>query len=185
MIRAFFGLAVDNALGAELAGTVRVLKPALGPKARWVARPNYHVTLAFLGNVGEDDRAPLHGIARRVAAETAPFDIEVQRIGWFPSARCARMVAAMVRRRRALVALADRLQVALAAAGFTVDSRRLRPHITLARLTSTPATTPEWPELQWRQPVVALALFRSDRIDDAVVYNSLFECRLGGGERES
>lgn len=185
MIRAFFGLAVDDRLGAELARAARTLKPAFGAQARWVARRNYHLTLAFLGNIGDDDRPLLHDMARRITADLAPFDIGIHRIGWFPSARRARMVAALVRRGHALVALSARLRAALAARGFAVDGRPLHPHITLARIRSVPVETPAWPGLNCCQRISALVLFRSDRVDNTVVYNPLFESRFDGGEHKA
>lgn len=184
LIRAFFGLAVDGALAAELAAAARALKPVFGHAARWVPRSNYHLTLAFLGDIGQRDCDLLQGMAARVAAGVTPFDLEVGGLGWFPSPRRPRMVAALVRRHRRLLALARHLHASLAAFGYPIDKRRFTPHITLARMNSASPPQPQWPEAHWRQRVETLTLYRSDRSDGGAVYNALFRCPLGGGERD-
>jgi 2'-5' RNA ligase len=100
-------------------------------RGKLVPAANLHLTLAFLGEVGDGRAARLPGIAERVEARA--FDMTLDRVGSFAKARVA--WAGCERPPAELITLQARLAGELAAAGFTLEERPFAPHLTLARKT--------------------------------------------------
>jgi len=103
---------------------------------KWVATPNLHVTVAFLGDL--DDSA-VRAAGRRLteAASGVPtFDLALGGVAAVPSPRAATMLwATLDDAEGRLVTLRDVLMTAFPQVG--VDARRpLRPHVTLVRARS-------------------------------------------------
>ena len=125
--RLFFALWPDEALRrATVAATGRVLAAAGG---RAVPSDNLHVTLAFLGNVPEERVAAAIAAGRAVpeSAGVQLFDRIVQLGESGPLVLDARRPDPLHGLVRATLA------VALVEAGFALDGRPFRPHVTLAR----------------------------------------------------
>jgi 2'-5' RNA ligase len=97
---------------------------------RWSAPDRMHLTVVFLGHVDPIRRPGLERRLGRAAARAAPLRLRVSGGGRFGSqvlwAGIAGDVDALRRLARAAVAAARR-------EGLTVEDRRYRPHLTLAR----------------------------------------------------
>jgi 2'-5' RNA ligase len=125
--RLFFALWPDDAVRsrvAEVAGEFR--KMAAG---KWVRPSNLHVTLAFLGEI-EPERWPE---LSRIAADTAApdFALRLDRLEFWR--RNGIVCLAPSRVPRALEDLVANLTSRLGEAGFRMESRPYRAHLTLAR----------------------------------------------------
>ncbi|MEM4389339.1 MAG: RNA 2',3'-cyclic phosphodiesterase [Candidatus Micrarchaeia archaeon] len=97
----------------------------------FVKKENQHLTLKFLGEVGED-RLP----ALKAALESCrrpPFTVSVKGVGAFPNEKFVRVVWAGVHSAE-LAALAACIDNALAPLGFSREERPFAGHITLARV---------------------------------------------------
>ncbi|HVM45394.1 MAG TPA: RNA 2',3'-cyclic phosphodiesterase [Candidatus Thermoplasmatota archaeon] len=99
-----------------------------------VAPDHLHFTLSFLGQVPDEARDALAAAIAEAARGLAPFDVELQGVGAFPSARRPRVVWVGVRDPKPMVALALRTREALARAGHPGDDKDFRAHLTLARV---------------------------------------------------
>ena len=124
----------------ELAGDVQDLLDAAtaslraeAPELAWLDREKRHLTLKFLGDVDEQS---VPGLADRAAALHAPLQMHVREVGAFPNFRRARVVWIGVEQERRLELLHHDLELACERAGFEVEGRPFRPHITLARVRS-------------------------------------------------
>jgi len=97
-----------------------------------VAEANLHLTLRFIGTV---ERAVALGIAQRVeAGGPGGFVLELGELGTFQRRRLASVVWIGVRTGAdAARALAQRIEAACTEAGLEPETRRLQPHLTLAR----------------------------------------------------
>jgi 2'-5' RNA ligase len=100
--------------------------------AKWVDPGNLHLTLRFIGEVGEDRAADIAEALQRVRAR--PFDLQLAGAGVFGDRPRALWVG--VERSAELVALRDRIEHALVRAGLPPEPRKFSPHVTLARLRS-------------------------------------------------
>lgn len=103
---------------------------------KWVEPQNLHFTLKFLGDTPEERIPALAQVARAVAARTAPFEVKVQRLGYFPEGRRPQVIwAGCTVGGEEFAALGRELDAALAAAGLAeADRRPFVPHLTLGRV---------------------------------------------------
>ncbi|HME39938.1 MAG TPA: RNA 2',3'-cyclic phosphodiesterase [Steroidobacteraceae bacterium] len=122
-MRLFFALWPEPQIRANIADAAAVLR--LGSDARAVPRENYHLTLAFLGEVADSQLAVLQRIGR--SAQAAGFTIKLDAYEHWREPRV--LVAAASETPAELTLLQARLQ-AQSRAQYRPP---LRPHVTLAR----------------------------------------------------
>jgi 2'-5' RNA ligase len=112
---------------------------------RAVREPAIHVTLAFLGNVGEDRLSAALRAARSVQASAHRLPVEQARrwsdheLVWVGPTRTP----------PELVSLVQSLRVSLSGEGFAVESRPFVAHVTLVRR-ARKAALPPLPAVDWR-----------------------------------
>jgi 2'-5' RNA ligase len=165
--RLFFGLPVDEALAASLAGLAGPV--ALQAGGRPVVASNFHATLAFLGAAPRASIEALRVLGDGVAA--ARCDVLLDRVGSFRGARVAWIGAAAVP--APVIALQRRLERSLRDAGWTLDARPFHLHVTLARHCRAALETASVPVLRWA--VDRFALFESVGSADGPRYAALAE----------
>lgn len=137
--------------------------------ARWVAPDAIHLTLRFIGEVGEEMLDDITGALR--AVKGAPFPLTLGGAGHFESGRRVRALWIGVERSEALFALQGRIESALVRAGLEPERRKFSAHVTLARLRNAKAgKVSDW--------LAANTLFRAMpfTVDGFTLYASL----LGG-----
>ena len=121
-------------------------------RARWVPEENLHLTLRFIGEVGEDVGEDV--VAALSALRGEPFAVTVVGAGHFATGRRVRALWLGVDRTPALDALRRRVESALVRSGLAPEQRKYSPHVTLARLPgAAPGEVSGW--------LAANALFRA------------------------
>lgn len=133
MLRLFVGLSVPDDVAASLAGLANGM-----PGARWVAPENLHVTLRFIGEVSEADAEDIHIELSKLVAKTFSFDIAG--MDTFGQGRKAHALFAGVPLTTDLELLQTRTESAVARAGQPRETRKFKPHVTIARLKNAPET---------------------------------------------
>lgn len=124
--------AVDH-LRALVDGLRVSLANAPGHSTRLTRRENWHITLAFLGDV-PTTRVPVAATTlRNVAAEAVPLQLCVAGGGTFGGRRDPILWAGIGGEVDGLRRLARLLQRSLRRARLPVDERPPRPHLTIAR----------------------------------------------------
>ncbi|STO13405.1 2'-5' RNA ligase [[Flavobacterium] thermophilum] len=103
------------------------------PFRTWVHEQDYHITLAFLGDVPPERMAPLCEAMNAVAARCAPFSLELAGLGTFGERTAPRIFWQGVKAETALNELRREVYEACLALGFSLDRRPFAPHITIAR----------------------------------------------------
>lgn len=111
----------------------------LAPPLRWVVPPQWHITLAFYGEVEQRKVDGLTERLARAARRTQPFGLTLGNPGRFGSARRARVVwMGLDAGGEQLATLAASARAAGRRVGLRRDDlapeHRYRPHITLARV---------------------------------------------------
>ncbi|MFT3969794.1 MAG: RNA 2',3'-cyclic phosphodiesterase [Micropruina sp.] len=102
------------------------------PDLRWTRPDNWHLTLAFFGDVGDDRLDRLVDALDGVRG--APFRLVLDGGGAFPDPAAGRVLFQGVRDGSAeLAALARRVRTAADRVGVPSESAKHRPHLTLAR----------------------------------------------------
>lgn len=142
MPRLFIAVPIDDGVKSNLARVETAAARSQqgrgdgrGRGVSWVRPENLHVTLAFLGDV-EERRVDAAEDAVYAATEErgAPLQLQARGLGAFPNEEKARVLwAGLEGDVPRLIDLQCRLVSDLKRAGFEVDSKRFRPHITLAR----------------------------------------------------
>jgi 2'-5' RNA ligase len=144
-----------------------------GAAIRWSPAEDWHVTLAFLGEI-DPERLPAVVRATATAARAgAPFTAALVGAGCFPRAGRATTVWAGIDTAGTVAStdLADRLRDALEVNRFAVDERAFRAHLTLGRCRPT----------DLRPAVDMLAEYRGPRFD--VTEITVFQSHLGRAAR--
>jgi RNA 2',3'-cyclic 3'-phosphodiesterase len=132
-IRAFVAVVPPDTALAELAAAVEPLRSA-HPELRWTPGGQWHLTLAFLGEVDEGALPELTERLARAAHRHAPMDLTLGGAGRFGD----RVLWTRVRDGRTpggapLRRLAAAVTAAARRCGIGVDDRAYRPHLTIAR----------------------------------------------------
>jgi 2'-5' RNA ligase len=132
-VRAFVAVRMNHRVEDAIAATIQDLRrPRDG--VRWVARPNLHVTLKFLGPAVDPHRLePLTTGLHELAMKTAGFDVEASGLGAFPNLEHARAIWVGLHSVE-LGALAARVESTAAAYGFERETRRWSGHLTIGRI---------------------------------------------------
>lgn len=138
-MRLFVALEIPEAVRREVTRRVAGLRERL-PRAKWVDTANLHLTLLFLGPVGDAKVPALTAALRDAFAKHPPLDLRLADAGTFPPRRPPRVAWVGMESPGELEALqADATAAAVAAIGYEPEERPFHPHVTLARC------EPNWP----------------------------------------
>lgn len=127
MIRLFAALSIPPEIGDAL-----VPRQTGIDGARWRPLEALHVTLRFFGEIREDMARDLD--AELLGLRAAPFEIALSGAGAFGDGPDLHAVWAGVAETPELTRLAAACERAAKRAGLPADTRRYRPHVTLAYL---------------------------------------------------
>lgn len=131
-----FRLFVALWLPAPLARAALVRLEELRPGSRlvrWVRPDQLHLTLKFLGETPAAKLPAIEAALRVVASSASPVTMGLAEGGVFPPAGPPRVLWLGLTPREELVALAGRVEKALAPLGFPPERRPFAPHLTLGR----------------------------------------------------
>lgn len=134
MTRIFIALELDEALQRYLRGTIRQVAADL-PRFSWVNPSGIHLTLAFLGELSDEQLLQASQATEVAAQHVAPFDYRLSHLGIFGSPRQPRVLWVGIEETLGrLQNLHRALNKELEQRGFEVEKRAFSPHLTLARI---------------------------------------------------
>lgn len=161
----------------EVARVVEDAQRELGDHARrvrWVQLDRLHVTLRFLGPTPARRVGEVAAALDAAAVGIGPFEVRFAGAGAFPSRDRPRALwLGIVRGAAELGRLAAAFEAALASAGWPVEARAFRPHMTVARTDGLNEGTAAAGALE-RAASTLDAGFRTDRV-------LLYRSHLGSG----
>jgi 2'-5' RNA ligase len=152
---------------------------------RWVEPSLLHLTLAFLGEQPEEQLEVLETIGRAVTVSGRGGVLRLSEAGSFGAKRAPRVLwVDLTGDLEALLEIQQRLDTALREAGFPMEDRPFRPHVTLARRRETARGGPPvgWPpSIQHKSfPMNHLTLMQSRLSPRGPTYIPVFEFPIGG-----
>lgn len=103
------------------------------PFSRWVYEEDYHITLAFLGSATDVQLRESNQQIEEMTGSTKNFSLTMNQLGVFGQKDSPRIFWAGLADSSALADVRKKVVVACREAGFTIESRPFKPHITLAR----------------------------------------------------
>jgi 2'-5' RNA ligase len=136
-LRLFFAVELPSWLRAAAASHAAGLRQEFpGAYASWTRPESLHLTLKFLGEVEPAIHMnALHQAAETAKAGVAPFTLTISGAGTFPPRGAARVLWLGVGDDEGQLArLHFRLDRECGHAGFPLESKPFKPHLTLARL---------------------------------------------------
>lgn len=134
-MRLFYGLSLPDDVRRCAAEHAQMLSSQF--PGRYVLPENYHITLAFLGDVPEDRAADAFDILRQYTLNMPPPLLTLGETGFFGNRERA-IVTIRIQDTPPLLPLHQSLVQALDNAGLPADHGPFSPHITLARKASLP-----------------------------------------------
>jgi RNA 2',3'-cyclic 3'-phosphodiesterase len=164
-VRAFFALSPDDQVRETLAALGRDV--ARRCRGRAVSPENAHLTLAFIGDVAKDALPVLQSVGDQLPK--AGFVVSFDLLGAWRASGVAWIAPAALP--PALLTLHSTLADALARAGFELEARPFRPHVTLARRCLQPLSRARCPPILWRAD--KLFLIGSELRSEGPVYRNL------------
>ncbi len=182
-MRAFLCVELPDDVRGALADVSQRLRRRLGA-AKWVSADNLHITLRFLGEIGEETVQSVGESASEVAAVIRPFALELSTLGAFPRPERGRVLwVGPAGSDRRFDELAGLLEDAVQAAGLPPERRTASPHVTLARF-RTPKDVAEVVAPLERGPLVVpvrqIVLMRSELRPQGPSYTPVTHLPLEG-----
>lgn len=177
-LRAFWAIDLPQDLKAELEGLQTRLRARL-PEASWPPAGNFHLTLAFLGNIQGTALPQILAAGASIAKAHAPFVMQTGGLGCFPSPSQAKILWLGLQPSPQAERLALGLQGAMRTLGVPMDEKPFIPHLTLARLRSAASVLLDASELAASLEVRELVLFESRPGARGSIYTPLETIPLG------
>ncbi|MFC5701226.1 RNA 2',3'-cyclic phosphodiesterase [Cohnella faecalis] len=178
--RLFVGVAVSNDVIRAMTPILSQLSASL-PFKRWTHPADLHVTLHFLGDVAVNRVENLYEAMARIAQTASPFRLQLGELATFgqpdaprvlwckvsePAPAAAASIAAS--QEDPLASLHDALATPLASAGFALEARPFRAHVTLARngnaACGPAAIAAAWSEATAQSGAVAPLAWTAERV---------------------
>lgn len=176
VVRAFVALELSKAFADELAGLSHAL--AATCEGRFVQEGSHHLTLAFLGEVGEAEARLAMDALDAACTCAGPVRLVAEGLGTFGRGRGVTLWLG-VRRTDELADLAARVRGELAARGLSYDEKDFLPHVTLARRARLPRSALEGLAFPRPDEAARVTLFRSILEPEGARYKPLYSVNLG------
>jgi 2'-5' RNA ligase len=135
-VRCFVAIDLSDEVRAAIAAVQRTLRATVAPTdVSWGDPATFHLTLRFLGEVGDAVVPRVAEAIAGVADGAAPLALEARGAGGFPSVRRPRVLwAAVPGGAPELATLAGAVERALVPLGFPPEARPFRAHVTIGRV---------------------------------------------------
>jgi 2'-5' RNA ligase len=187
-MRLFVALEVNEAVRAGCAALQAELQKT-DRKVSWPPPGNLHVTVKFLGEVGEPTAGEVERALGEAAATATGFTLSFRGAGAFPGLSRPRVLVVEAESvPPALARLHGEIEERMWGLGFARERRAFRPHLTLGRVRGRGPGRP-WPELAeladapvGETRVDELALVCSTLTPQGAVYDVVARAPLGGDE---
>ncbi|MBS4191686.1 RNA 2',3'-cyclic phosphodiesterase [Bacillus sp. FJAT-49705] len=128
----FFAISLPIETKLKLKEVCSIIKENL-PFQRWVHFEDFHITLAFLGAAEEDMLRKAQILVQERLKEQKPFSLHINQLGVFGRGDAPRIFWADTLKEERLTEIHNIVYQACVNAGFKLETRPFKPHITLAR----------------------------------------------------
>ncbi|MCL2438823.1 MAG: RNA 2',3'-cyclic phosphodiesterase [Coriobacteriia bacterium] len=178
-MRLFISINLDDEVRGDIAAVSDELRRR-SAKGTFTLPENLHITLAFLG---ESDQSQLESAIEVMnAVDCDAFELRLEGIGRFRKHGGGRgdIWWAGVRKSEELLRLQKELTTELRLAGFDLEKRSYKPHVTIGRqiILKDHIDPGGLIGVSVRQPVESIELMQSERIADRLTYTSLYTSTL-------
>jgi len=191
-IRAFIAIELPGELKSVLKDLEEKLRTPKSRCAKWVDPGSMHLTLKFLGNVGQKQVEEIKKDLETQAKLSKPLSLVTAETGCFPNMQRPRVFwIGLNGEIEKLLDLQSRIDESTGKLGFPRESRPFTAHLTLARLRDDcgPVERKDFAgsvkgarlEQPFSMIVNAVSLIRSRLTPAGAIYTRLAEFKLGDG----
>ncbi|WP_407408602.1 RNA 2',3'-cyclic phosphodiesterase [Peribacillus sp.] len=128
----FFALVLPDDIKHHLHNQTNEVKSEF-PFKKWLHPADYHITMAFLGNAEDTMKEEALEKIKRALANEQSFELKVEGIDVFGKKESPRILWAGVKQEERLTSIQKKIYASCVEAGFELDKKPFKPHITLAR----------------------------------------------------
>ena len=189
MIRLFIAWPLPHPIEQEL-GRIGFLLKQKGGRVSWVKPDNIHLTARFLGDTDENLVPQISSLIDQVAGTSGPIECSLDRLGAFPDLKRPRVVwVGLGGNVESLQNQAEMLEQGVRKLGFEKETKRFRPHLTLARvrdphqLDALMMAVQQFRVTPMSFSFDRLILFKSTLSPSGSIYERLHEAMLSPTER--
>lgn len=181
-MRTFIAIELEDEVKDQLA-EIQAETQKLCRRGNYTPKDNFHLTLHFLGEVGEEDIEYLQDAMYETARRNRPFTVTLDKIGFFPRGNKGVLWAGLGKSTH-LQRLFSTLEKSLEQQGFARERKGLSPHITLGREVEPQRSFTDVQKSVRVEPmrvsVRSISLMESIRKGPRLVYTPLFRMDLKG-----
>ena len=128
----FYAVSLPSETKLKIKEECSILKKNL-PFQRWVHHEDLHITLAFLGSAEKEKLQASQDLVKKGLEDKKSFTLQMNELGVFGKADSPRIFWADTYKEMKLHTIRDIVFSACTHAGFELETRPFKPHITLAR----------------------------------------------------
>ena len=180
-IRTFLALELPQTVRNKLSAHVELISGhAKLQQIRWLPKENYHLTLAFLGNVEYVLISSLQLKLEQNLSFIKAVSFRFAEITPFPFSGTPKIAAAMLEHSEELLQLQNNTAKCVRGFGISLERRRFTPHVTLGRLKSRSRESLAFQPQQIYLDGVSekVVIFQSELATKGAVYTALGEISL-------
>jgi len=136
-MRTFIAINLDQEIKRALTQLIDELKVRSTESRgiRWVRQEGMHLTLKFLGEIGEDKVPRIESALRQVTEKYSPFSMRIKGTGYFPpKSKAPRVFWIGIEEEGILERLQFQVEEEMEKLGFPKEQRKFHPHLTLGRV---------------------------------------------------
>lgn len=135
ILRAFIAIEIPESIQTAIQKeTVSLRSAADSSLVRWIPPANIHLTLKFLGDVSTTNLQFIKQMLTQECAQHFSFDLEIGKLGSFPTPKRPRVLWVGVRAPADFEKLQKAIESAAARLGYAPETGDFSPHLTIGRV---------------------------------------------------
>ena len=135
-MRCFIAISLPEEIRRQL-GEIQSKLKKFNADIGWTRPEGIHLTLKFLGEIGEEKIESIKSALQKITSQHKPFEIEIGGTGVFPDTRRPRVLwVGMTKGLEETTSLAEQVESKMEELGFPKEERKFNPHLTLGRVKS-------------------------------------------------
>ena len=165
-------IAVKIEIGEKLKEIISILRRELkNDSVKWVDPDNMHITLAFLGDTGDETIKKVSSVVTKSCSGFGDFTFTISGLGIFKSLNDPRVIWAGIAGYDKFTSLHTIIKNGLEETDFKTEDRQFNPHLTLGRIKFLQSTR----QLEELINRYSKTIFQQVSVSEIVFYESILQ----------
>lgn len=175
MIRSFIAIQLTQEVHSKLREFSKGFTLVRQNGFRPVQPENIHLTLKFLGDATPIQIEDVKKALKEITVYAQPFKINLRGVGAFPGWERPKIIWVGIDSPRQLEALFQQIDAATVKIGFPSEGRGFSPHLTLARISTSPVAPQAIPILQALRKLTPPPHFGEIQVNSVILFRSVLQ----------